>query len=96
MKIPAKFEHLAYLVISLACFLSFLYGSLGSWRKYLSEPVSPITTEEEYDFTTLPSVTVCRYLMAKAHQYPIEDLEDIRVERGFDISFISVGYRRKN
>ena len=41
-------------------------------------------------------MTVCRYLMAKAHQYPIEDLEEMRVERGFDISFISVGYRRKN
>ena len=84
-------EHFLLILVTSACILAFLVGAYGSWEKYRSEPVSPISREVDIADEVMPSVTLCRYRIRNMVGN-LTSMDVIRDEMGFRISYLQFGY----
>ena len=83
-------EQFFLVFITVACVLGFLVGAYGSWEKYRSEPVSPISMEVDTDDEPMPSVTLCRYRIVNMMRN-MTSMDEIREEMGFRITYLQFG-----
>ena len=75
------------------CLAGFLYGARESWVKFDGEPLSATTTELPLGDRPLPSMTVCRFLLAthtRMNQTNIT-LEEMRAELGLEFVLANQG-----
>ena len=75
------------------CVAGFLYGTRESWVKFYSQPLSATTTEMPLGEESLPSMTVCRFLVstaARMNQTNIT-LEEMRSELSLEFVMANQG-----
>ena len=76
------------------CTIGFVYGTVESWLKFASEPLSSTMTEINYAHEQMPSLTICRLELASYNKaaWKNQTLSEMKRELGMDFVLAMQGY----